>query len=302
MDGMIYRTLGRTGEKVSAVGLGGYHIGKQEDEAESIRIIRSAIENGITFMDNSWDYHQGRSEVRMGKALRDGYRDKVFLMTKIDGRTKDAAERQINECLERLATDRIDLIQFHEIIRITDPDRIFGKGGAIEAASAAKKAGKVRFVGFTGHKDPFIHLAMLEAAARHHFRFDTVQMPLNLLDAHLRSFEREVLPVLEREKTGILAMKHLADGKLLEAGTGVTPIECLHYVLNLPVSTAIVGIDNARVLEETLEAVRTFKPMSPVQVTALLDRTSPAALSGRYELYKFSSEHDGTAVHPDWLG
>src|SRR6059036_1530106 len=221
---MIYRTLGRTGEKVSAIGLGGYHIGMPPDEQEGIRIIRSAIDRGITFMDNSWDYHNGGSEMRMGKALRDGYRDKVFLMTKIDGRTKESATKQLNECLRRLQTDRIDLMQHHEIIRLEDPDRIFGENGANEALLEAKKAGKIRYIGFTGHKDPVVHLRTLEIATQHQFHFDAVQMPLNVMDAHFRSFEKNVLPVLVREGIGVLGMKPLASGAALQPQM-VTAIE-----------------------------------------------------------------------------
>src|SRR4051794_1103030 len=191
---MRYRPLGRTGEEVSLIGLGGHHIGRQKEEKDSIAIIRAAIDAGINFMDNCWDYHDGGSEVRMGKALKDGYRKKVFLMTKIDGRTKKAAAEQIDQCLQRLQTDVIDLLQHHEVIRLEDPDRIFAEGGAQEAVLAAKKAGKVRFIGFTGHKDPLVHLRMLEVAAKHEFRFDAVQMPLNVMDAHFRSFGKQILP------------------------------------------------------------------------------------------------------------
>src|SRR5881296_2966807 len=198
-DSIPYRTLGHTGEKVSMVGIGGYHLGTQHDEQESIRIIRTALDNGINFLDNCWDYNNGKSEVRMGKALRDGYRQKAFLMTKIDGRTKASAAKQIDESLKRLQTDHVDLMQFHEIIRMEDADRIFASGGAMEAMQEAKKAGKVRFIGFTGHKDPLIHLRMLEVAAEHKFHFDAVQMPLNVMDAHFRSFEHKVLPVLVKE-------------------------------------------------------------------------------------------------------
>src|SRR5438128_9967892 len=208
---MIYRALGRTGEKVSAIGLGGFHIGVPQDEQAGIRIIRSAIDRGIHFMDNCWDYHDGGSEIRMGKALRDGYRDKVFLMTKIDGRTKQLAAKQIEESLQRLQTDRIDLMQHHEVIRMEDPDRIFAEGGAMEAVLEAKNAGKIRYIGFTGHKDPLVHLRMLEVAAKHRFRFDAVQMPLNLMDTHFRSFEKQVLTVLVKEKIGVLGMKSMVE-------------------------------------------------------------------------------------------
>jgi len=300
-EGMPQRALGRTGEKVSAIGLGGYHIGKLAGEAESITIIRSAIDRGITFMDNCWDYNGGVSEIRMGKALRDGYRQKVFLMTKIDGRTREAAARQIDESLRRLQTDRIDLMQFHEIIRLEDPDRIFASGGAIEAMVQARQAGKVRHIGFTGHKDPFVHLRMLDAAAAHQFRFDAVQMPLNVMDAHFRSFEHQVLPRLIADQVGVLGMKSMGDPLILESKT-VTPIECLHYALNLPTSTVITGIDSLKILDQALEAARTFKPMDKEALTRLLTRTSAAAATGRYELFKTGNRYDGTAHNPQWLG
>ena len=299
--GMPYRTLGRTGERISAIGLGGYHIGKQADEQESIALIRRAIDGGITFMDNCWDYNRGASEIRMGKALRDGYREKVFLMSKIDGRTKDSAALQIDESLQRLQTDRIDLMQFHEIIRMEDPDRIFAEGGAIEAMQAAQQAGKIRYIGFTGHKDPLVHLRMLEIAASHKFRFDAVQMPLNVMDAHFRSFEQQVLPLLLNDEIGVLAMKAFGDPFILRSNT-VAPIECLHYVLNLPVSTVITGIDSVQVLEQDLEAARTFAPLSREAVANLLARTADAAATGKYELFKTSNRHDGTAQNPHWLG
>src|SRR5208282_1161897 len=211
-NGMPYRSLGHTGEKVSLVGLGGYHLARQSDIEESIRIIRTGIDEGINFLDNCWDYNGGESEVRMGKALRDGYRQKVFLMTKIDGRTKTLAAKQIDESLKRLQTDHIDLLQFHEIVRRTDPDPIFASGGALEAVQEAKQAGKLRFIGFTGHKDPSIHLRMLEVAGANKFRFDAVQMPLNVMDAHFRSFEHQVVPVLVKNEIGVLGMKALGFG------------------------------------------------------------------------------------------
>ncbi|HUR46074.1 MAG TPA: aldo/keto reductase [Candidatus Saccharimonadales bacterium] len=266
---MIYRTLGSTGEKVSAIGLGGFHIGEPKDEALGIRIMRSAIDRGITFMDNCWDYHDGGSEVRMGKGLRDGYRDKVFLMTKIDGRKKSSAARQIDESLKRLQTDHIDLMQFHEIIRMEDPERIFAAGGALEAVLEAKKAGKIRYIGFTGHKDPKIHLKMLETATAHQFKFDAVQMPLNVMDAHYKSFEHEVLPVLVQNRIGVLGMKSMGSGVILKS-KAVKPIECLHYALNLPTSVVITGIDSMNVLDQAFEAARTFEPMNQHQVASLL--------------------------------
>jgi len=301
-EGASQRALGRTGEKVSAIGLGGYHIGKKElTEAESIRIIRSAIDRGITFMDNCWDYNDGASEIRMGKALRDGYRQKVFLMTKIDGRTKEVAARRINECLVRLRTDHVDLMQMHEIIRLEDPDRIFAEGGTIEALVEARQAGKSRHIGFTSHKDPFVHLRMMEIASAHQFRFDAQQMPLNVMDAHFRSFERQVLALLVKDQVGVLGMKALGDPFILESKT-VTAIECLHYAMNLPTSTVITGIDSMKILDQAVEALRTFKPMSKDEVAALLARTAKAAATGKYELFKTSTRYDGTAKNPHWLG
>jgi aryl-alcohol dehydrogenase-like predicted oxidoreductase len=298
---MQYRILGRTGEKVSIVGLGGSHIGKQKDEQESIRIIRSAIDRGMTFMDNSWDYNEGKSEERMGKALREGYRDRVFLMTKFDGRTEAEATKQIDESLKRLQTDRVDLMHFHEVIRMEDGDRIFGENGAAQAMLAAQKAGKVRYVGFTGHKDPAVHLRMLEVAQAHGFRFDSVLMPLNVMDAHFRSFQHEGLPVALTQGIGVTSMKSMGGGFILKSGV-VKPVECLHYAMNLPTTTVIAGIDSMEVLEQALNAARTFQPMSGEQVSELLNRTRQAALEGRFELFKTSNHFDATAKHPEWLG
>ncbi len=301
-NGVIYRTLGRTGERVSAIGLGGYHIGKaQLEEQEAIQLMRQAADRGITFFDNCWDYNNGESEVRMGKALAGGYRSKVFLMTKIDGRTKQACAQQIDESLQRLQTDHVDLMQFHEVIRLEDPDRIFAEGGAMEAMLEAKKAGKVRYIGFTGHKDPYVHLRMLEMARKHDFHFDTVQMPLNVMDAHFRSFGREVLPVLVREGIAPLGMKCFGDHFILQSDT-IKPIEGLHYCLNLPIAVQITGIDSQAILDQALEAMRTFKPMAVAEVDALLERTRVAALEGKYELYKTTSHFDGTAHNPAELG
>jgi predicted aldo/keto reductase-like oxidoreductase len=283
------------------IGLGGFHIGKVKDPEESLRIIRSAINQGLTFMDNSWDYNEGQSEIRMGKALRDGYRQKVFLMTKIDGRTKESAAQQIDESLRRLQTDHVDLMQFHEIIRMEDPDRIFAPGGAMEAMQAAHKAGKLRFIGFTGHKDPLVHLRMLEVAGQHNFRFDTVQMPLNVMDAHFRSFGRQVLPLLVKDEIGVLGMKPIGSGPILQSGV-VTAVQCLHYAMSLPTSTVITGIDSMDVLKQDLAAVRDFQPLSSEQMAALLRRTEGPAAEGHYELFKTNNVHDSTAKNPQWLG
>ena len=301
-DQVPRRPLGHTGERVSAIGLGGFHLGKPElPEAESLRIIRAAIDGGITFLDNSWDYNGGQSEIRMGKALRDGYRQRAFLMTKIDGRDRNSAARQIEESLRRLETDRIDLLQFHEVIRMSDPERIFAAGGAMEAALDARQAGKIRYIGFTGHKSPEIHLRMLELAAGHRFRFDTVQMPLNVMDAHYDSFGRRVLPVLVRDGIGVLGMKPMGDHFILESKT-VTAVECLHYTMNLPTSVVITGCDSMEILNQALGAARSFRPMNPNEVAALLAKTIQAAQFGRYELYKTTHHFDGTYANPEWLG
>ncbi len=298
---MTYRTLGRSGEKVSLVGLGGFHIGIQRDEQASLRIIRAAIDNGINFMDNCWDYNGGESEIRMGKALQDGYRQKVFLMTKIDGQVKEVAAKQLDESLRRLRVDMIDLLQFHEVIRMGDPDRIFGPNGAIEAVLAAKKAGKIRYIGFTGHKDPDIHLKMLNTGFAHGFTFDAVQMPLNVMDAHYHSFAHKVVPVLIEHGIGVLGMKPLGGGLILKSNT-VTPIECLHYAMNLRTSVVINGCDSMDRLNQALEAARTFKPMGETEVASRLAKTAAAAAEGKYELFKTTHNFDGTYHNPQWLG
>lgn len=299
---MIYRDLGSTGEQVSAIGLGGWHIAlKHVDEQLGIQIVRTAIDRGITFMDNSWDYNGGTSEIRMGKALRNGYRDRVFLMTKIDGRSKKAAAQQLDESLQRLQVEQIDLVQYHEILRYEDPHRIFDQEGAHAALIEARAAGKLRYIGFTGHKDPRIHLHMLEVAAEHEVRFDTVQMPLNVMDAHYRSFAKLVLPELVKQKIGILGMKSMANGILLRSNT-VTPIECLHYALNLPTSVVITGIDSLEILDQAFEAVGSFQPLNQQQVESLLAKTATVAAQGEFEPFKTSSIFDSTALHPDWLG
>jgi predicted aldo/keto reductase-like oxidoreductase len=298
---MIYRELGTTGERVSAVGMGGYHLGKQADANESINLIHAGVDRGITFLDNCWDYNEGISEVRMGQALRNGYREKVFLMTKMDGRTAKEYNKQLEESLGRLQTDTIDLVQFHEIIRMEDPDRIFAPGGAIEAAIAARQAGKIRYIGFTGHKDPAVHLRMLETAQKHSFHFDTVQMPINVMDAHFRSFTLEVMPVALKQGIGILAMKTFGDPYILKSNT-VQPIEALHYGLTQPVSVIITGIDSTQVLDQAFEAARTFKPLDQAQISSLLARTATAASEGKFELFKTTTHFDGTAANPKWLG
>ncbi len=300
---MQYRMFGRTQEKVSAIGLGGWHIGfSQIDEKLGIRIIHSAMDGGINFLDNSWDYNEGISELRMGKALKENNsRSKALLMTKIDGRTKKEAARQLEQSLQRLQTDCIDLVQHHEILRFEDPNRIFANEGAQEALLEAKDAGKLRYIGFTGHKDPHIHLYMLEVAKENGFQFDAVQMPLNVMDAHYRSFGKLVLPKLVEEGTAVLAMKTMANGSIVKSKT-VTPIEALHYALNLPASVVIAGMDSMEMLDQAFEAVRTFKPLSEQEVKTLLDKTRKAAAQGEFEPFKTSSIYDATATNPSFLG
>ena len=296
---MPYRPLGRTGEKVSLLGLGGFHLGKPLED-ESIRIIRTAIDNDVNFMDNCWDYYGGESEIRMGKALGDGYRARAFLMTKLDGRDRQTAQKQIDESLRRLQTDHLDLLQIHEVGRMEDADRVFADGGAMEAILASKKAGKTRYIGFTGHKNPDMHLKMLDAAAARHFMFDAVQMPLNVMDPHFESFEKRVLPVLVKQNTGVLAMKTMAFGRILESKV-VTATECLHYAMNLPTSVVITGCDSMTILQQGLDTARSFRPMTETQVAALLARTADAAKNGRYESYKTSHAFDSTYYNPQWL-
>src|ERR1700733_4156055 len=296
------RRLGHTGELVSMVGLGGYHLFRSDlEEAESVRIVRAAIDRGINFLDNCWDYNGGQSEVRMGKGLRDGYRQRAFLMTKIDGRDKNTATRQIEESLRRLETDHIDLLQFHEGIRMDDPDRIFAAGGAMEAVLEGKKAGKLRYIGFTGHKSPAVHLKMLATADNHQFRFDTVQMPLNVMDAHFDSFEKNVLPVLVENDIGVLGMKPMGDHIILNSKT-VSPVECLHYAMNLPTSVVITGCDSMRILDQAVGAAQNFRPMKPTDVEALLSRTAQGAQMSKYEQYKTTHTFDGTYQNPQWVG
>ncbi len=300
-SGIPYRILGRTGEEVSIIGLGGAHIGMQDDENDSIQIIRTAIDNGINFMDNSWDYNDGNSEIRMGKALRNGYRSKAFLMTKIDGQTKKMAAEQIDESLKRLQTDTIDLLQFHEVIRMSDPKRIFAPSGGMEAVLQARNAGKIRYIGFTGHKSPDIHLRMLQTALDNDFIFDAVQMPLNIMDAHYDSFEKKVLPILLRNNIGVLGMKPMCSGLIFRSNV-VTAKECLHYAMSLPTSVVITGCDSLPILQQALEAARSFNRVSDEQRSALLSRTAKMAEGGEYESYKTGTAFDATSRNPHWLG
>ena len=299
-SGIPTRTLGRTGQQVSMLGLVGYHLGRPT-EAEAIKIVRTAADNGITFMDNCWDYNDGDSEVRMGKALRDGYRQKVFLMTKIDGRDAKTAAQQIDQSLQRFETDHIDLLQFHEVIRMNDPERIFAQGGGMEAAVKAREAGKVRFIGFTGHKSPQIHKHMLEVADLHQFKFDSVQMPLNVMDAHYESFAEIVLPMAQQRHIGVLGMKPMGDSILLKSGK-VNAIECLRYTLSLPTSVVITGCQSMKDLQQAIDLGRSFKPLTESERAALLGKTAEVAKNGQFELYKTSTQFDGTTHNPQWLG
>lgn len=294
------RPLGKTGVEVSMIGLGGFHIGSKLSEVESIELIRRAVNNGVTFLDNCWDYNDGASETRMGKALRDGYRKQVFLMTKVDGRTERSASEQLEQSLKRLQTDHIDLVQIHEVIRMSDPDRCFAPGGTIDALTKAKQAGKLRFIGFTGHKDPAIHLAMLEAAKQRGFKFDTVQMPLNVMDHHYKSFRHQVLPTLTTNGIGVLGMKSMGSGDILKSGV-VTPEECLRYALSLPTSVVICGMDSDKVLAQNLRIAREFEPLSEGELSSLLARTAPAAGQGKFEEFKTNDKFDGTGRNPHWL-
>lgn len=291
-----YRKLGKTGEMVSIIGLGGFHIGLMQDHGNAISLIRRAIDSGINFMDNCWDYHHGDSERIMGEALKKGYRNKVFLMTKIDGRTKSAARKQIDESLSRLQVEHIDLLQLHEVIRMDDPDRAFSPGGAMDAILEARDAGKIRFIGFTGHKNPDIHLKMLEQD----FDWDTVQMPLNVLDAHYESFQKKVLPVLNERNIGCIAMKPFAAGELFDTHT-VSATEALHYVMNLPVSVIVTGIQNQHDLDQAVQAATSFVRLSDAEIDAILKKTASIGKSGVFEPYKTTIAYDSTIIHPEWL-
>jgi len=298
---MPRRPLGRTGVETSAIGLGGYHLGMPSSDAEATRIVHFAQEHGVTFFDNCWDYNDGRSEERLGRALAEGgRRAKAFVMTKLDGRTKAAAAEQLNQSLKRLKTDVVDLVQIHEVIRMNDPERVFAPGGAIEALVEARKAGKLRFTGFTGHKSPAIHLHMLEVAKKNGYHFDTVQLPINPLDAHYESFEKNVVPALQREGIAVLGMKPMGSGVILESGA-VRADECLRYALSAPTSVVITGCDTMGILKQALRVAFTFKPLSPQERQALLARTAKVAAGGRFEQFKTTERFDGTTQNPKWL-
>lgn len=282
------RPLGSTGVNVSILGLGGHHVGRIRDDNQSIRLIRNAIDRGVTFLDNAWEYHNGRSEELMGKALTGGYRRKAFLMTKHHGRDKKTAMEHLEDSLRRLRTDVIDLWQFHEVVYDKDPEMIFAVGGGIEAADLAKKQGKVRFIGFTGHRDPVLHLKMLAYG----YPWDAVQMPLNVFDAHFKSFQKNVLPILVRRNIGVIAMKTLASGYVLRANV-VKAGEALRYIWSLPVSTIVSGMDSEHFLKANVETAKNFKPLSQTDQAALLAKTKDMGLTGDFEPFKTPPNFDG---------
>jgi len=284
------KPLGRTGVQVSAIGLGGYHLGSADTDQVANEIVAKALDHGIDFFDNAWEYHDGLSEERLGRALR-GKRQSAFVMTKVctHGRDKKVAMRMLEESLRRLQTDHLDLWQIHEVIYENDPDLIFAPGGAAEALLDAKKQGKVRFVGFTGHKDPEIHLKMLADD----FPFDTVQMPLNCFDATFRSFETHVLPEATRRGIAVLGMKSLGgSGEMVRHG-GVTAEQGLRYAMSLPVATTISGIDSMEVLDQNLAVATNFQALTATEMNALRDQCRQFAADGRYELFKMTTKYDG---------
>jgi aryl-alcohol dehydrogenase-like predicted oxidoreductase len=289
-DQIPRRPLGKTGAQVSIIGVGGYHLGTMQSSDLAIRLVHEAVDAGVTFFDNAWEYNDHHSEEWMGLGLQ-GRRDKVFLMSKVctHGRDKKVAMQQLEESLKRLGTDHLDLWQIHEVIYENDPDLHFAKGGVVEALDEAKKQGKVRFVGFTGHKSPAIHLRMLA----HDYLFDTVQMPLNCFDATFRSFEQQVLPELQRREIAALGMKSLGgDGQPIQYGV-VRAEEALRYAMSLPVATTICGIDSLDVLYQNVGIARGFKPMSSQEMQALRERCRPSSGDGHLELFKTTKKYDG---------
>jgi predicted aldo/keto reductase-like oxidoreductase len=296
------RKLGRADAEVSIIGIGGYHIGLPEvTEQDALRIVRSALDRGINFLDNCWDYNDGASEERMGKALADGYRTKAFLMTKLDGRTGAAARQQLEQSLTRLKTEHIDLVQIHEVIRMTDPEQAFQPGNVVEVLQQARKEGKIRFIGFTGHKSPSIHLHMIETADKHGFTFDSVQMPVNALDEHYESFTQNVIPEAQKRGMAILGMKPLSNGAILKTGA-ITAPQALHYAMSVPVTVTITGCQSLANLDQALNVARNFQPMTREQKIAVLEKTAPPAAEGKFEAYKSSHIYDGTYNNPQWLG
>ena len=307
---MKTKLLGRTGISVSELCFGTMSFGGDADEATSAEMYKAVRDAGINFFDCANEYNKGKSEEILGR-LAKADRDDLVLTTKCfnptgpdvnaRGSSRRHVVRAVEASLRRLQTDRIDLMQFHEVIRETDPERVFADGGAMEAALEAQKAGKIRYIGFTGHKSPDIHLKMLATASKHKFTFDAVQMPLNVMDAHFESFEKKVLPVLVQNDIGVLGMKPMGDHVILESKTA-TPVECLHYAMNLPTSVVITGCDSLPILQQALQAARSFQPMNASEVSTLLAKTAKAAEAGKFELYKTSHHFDGTFANPQWLG
>jgi uncharacterized protein len=287
VNGMPYRSLGKTGAKVSLLGVGGWHIGAIPSPQEAISVIRTALDEGVNFLDNAWDYNHGQSEERMGQALRDGYREKAFLMTKVCARDAKGAMENLEDSLRRLKTDVIDLWQFHEISHDIDREMIFAMDGAIHAANKAKEQGKVRFIGFAGHKSPRVHLKML----RQDFPWDAVQMPINILDAHYESFAREVVPALVQRGIGVVAMKSTASGAIIR-DTNVSAAECLRYAMSLPVSVVISGMDNVEMAGKNIATAKVFKPMTEAERSGLLARVRDVAVDGRLERFKSTQDFD----------
>jgi predicted aldo/keto reductase-like oxidoreductase len=301
VNGIGRRKLGRADAEVSIVGIGGYHLGLGSvTEEDAIRVIRTALDEGINFLDNCWDYNGGVSEQRMGKALENGYRQKAFLMTKIDGRTGTEARKQLEQSMARLKTDHIDLVQIHEVIRLTDAEQAFQPGHVIDVLKQARQDGKIRFIGFTGHKSPAMHLNMIAAADKHGFAFDTMQMPVNALDFHYDSFGQQLIPVAQKHGIAVLGMKPLSNAAILKSG--VTAAEALHYAMSVPVTVTITGCQSLANLQQALGVARNFKPMDVEQKIDLLAKTAPFAPAGKFEDYKSSNIYDGTAHNPQWLG
>jgi predicted aldo/keto reductase-like oxidoreductase len=284
------RPFGRTGETVTAIGMGGFHLGLVGSEREAISLVRAAIDGGIGFMDNAWEYHDGQSEIRMGKALANGYRERVFLMSKVctHGRDAEVAMRQLEDSLRRLKTDYLDLWQVHEVVYPGDPDRHFMKGGVIEALDRAKEKGLVRFVGFTGHKDPALHLQMLS----HDYPFDSCQMPLNCFDASFRSFEQQVLPEVARQGIAAIGMKSLCGEGQPAKKRALKAVEALRYAMSLPVAVTVTGIDSLKVLRQNLSVARGFRPLGALEMERIRARYAPLAVDGRFELYKTTAKHE----------
>jgi len=297
--GIPLRRFGRTDDHISALGVGGAHLNMGGlSEADSIKVVRTMMDAGVNFLDNSWDYSDGETERRMGLALRDGYRARAFLMTKVDGRSAKVATAQLDQCLQRLQTDHLDLIQLHDVARMDDPDRFFRDDGAIAGLAAAKKAGKVRYIGFTGHKSPAIHLHTLDVAEKHGFHFDAVQLVINVMDAHFNSFAGQVVPVLREKGIAVLGMKPFASGEIMKSNT-VTAQEVLRYAMHVA-DVCITGCDSLATMQQAVDVAKNFQPLTHGELAAILAKTEVAALNGRYEYYKTTSRFDNSPADPNF--